>query len=85
MSYEEFFEVWSWDRDEQAFYTEDFGETVKDTIDKNQYDKVTDYGRKVGSYCTEDEAEQAASDYLGSKYTGTIVYIWDKEERRWFN
>lgn len=76
--------VYYWDRRDQKSFMDDYDIELSDYLDKNIFD-VKDYGTLLGTFDTEDEANDCASKQMniGSYYD--LICIWDSSERCWFN
>lgn len=74
--------ICTWTSEEIEDYDEAYGSFESSTSYGRK--DVMDFGSIVGSTNNEDEAYRICADYGEKNYYGA-TFIYDNEERRWFN
>lgn len=81
------YEVWKFEFNAAENFANDNGcseDSFYHLLEINAYCGVIEYGEKLGMYDNEDRAMEVSSDYFENNMNCDI-YIWDNEERIWFN
>ena len=84
MAHKKRYLVYSFDRDCQESYMQDYDQELFEALEEGRRDPM-DYGDFIGEFDTEDEANECAMKYSDSHSSYDEVSIWDSEERYWFN
>ena len=83
MRYTKRYLVYSWDKDEQESYVNDYDIEIGEALEEGRRDPI-DYGTFLGEFDTEDEANDCAVKHADSNYYDKVS-IYDTVERYWFN
>ena len=83
MRYTKRYLVYSWDKDEQESYANDYDIELGEALEEGRRDPI-DYGTFLGEFDTEDEANGCAVKHTDSNYHDEVS-IYDTAERYWFN
>lgn len=76
--------VYGWDEDAQKNYADDYDKELTDSLEEGRRDAI-DYGYKLGEFDSEDDANECAMKYVDSHRCGDEAFIYDREEKHWFN
>ena len=83
MRYTKRYLVYSWDKDEQESYTNDYGIELDEALEEGRRDPI-DYGTFLGEFDTDEEANDCAIKHTDFNYYDDVS-IYDTAERYWFN
>ena len=76
--------IYFWDQKDQQYYQSEFGTELTEALKQGNKD-VMDFGVKLGSFDTEEEANNYTNALSNNCTSHDIFSIYDGEEHIWSN